>query len=692
MASDLTKVELHCELNNAAHNTNEISTKRLIVRRGQPFLLTCHASHMFNLTPDALEFTVQTGPEPSEALGTKSVFGISHNHPTKKSWDAKVEETSQTSVTLAITSPADASIGEYTLSVKTNSYMKEGLSVGSFIVLFNPWCVDDWVHLPNEHERQEYVLNEQGILYMGTNGYIDSLAWDFGQFEDDIIDICLKILDVNPKCMRNAAEDFSARCNSIYVSRVVSAMINSADDRGVLEGRWGSNFYGGVSPLHWNGSVDILRQWRNRSCQPVKYGQCWVFAAVMCTVLRCLGIPCRVVTNFESAHDTDGNLTIDDYFADYGVKPKESHDSVWNFHVWVEGWMRRPDLSKESVYDGWQVLDPTPQELSDGVHCCGPAPVKALLMGHTDLKYDMPFIFAEVNGDRITWLVGADGSKKKILSDTVSVGQNISTKGVGNDDRSNITSNYKHPEGTGKERQIFKEAVSRGNKLREKKPDPALPAPDISFKIEEQSKPIKGKDIDLTLVLHSDHPRSCNFLIHINAQAMLYTGSVDSNIWSEEKQVQLLPNKELKIPFQIPFSKYSDHVQGNNSIKVTAVATDEENSDAVYLAERNIVPENPPFKITVTGSAVYCREMMAEIIFENPLSVTLNDCSMSLTGSGLLTRTVESSFNSLGPGLRVRMHIPFIPYKVGQRLLVADFDCDLFRDIKSSCHVDVKYY
>lgn len=34
--------------------------------------------------------------------------------------------------------------------------------------------------------------------------------------------------------------------------------------------------------------------------------------------------------------------------------------------MWVEGWMKRPDLSDDGKYDGWQVLDPTPQELSDG--------------------------------------------------------------------------------------------------------------------------------------------------------------------------------------------------------------------------------------------------------------------------------------------------------------------------------------
>ncbi|KAJ8259452.1 hypothetical protein GJAV_G00169420 [Gymnothorax javanicus] len=249
--------------------------------------------------------------------------------------------------------------------------------------------------------------------------------------------------------MSDAAQDVSARSDPIYVGRVVSAMINASGDRGVLEGRWGTDFFGGVPPTHWNGSVDILRRWNKYYHHPVKYGQCWVFAAVMCTVLRCLGIPCRPVTNYESAHDTHGNLIIDEFYSDYGVKPKESHDSVWNFHVWVEGWMRRPDLQGNAVYDGWQVLNPTPQELSDGVDCCGRAAVMAVQAGHTDLEYDLPFVFAEVNADCIAWLLMADGSQKAIFSDMKSVGQNISTKSVGSDKRLNITANYKHPEAIG---------------------------------------------------------------------------------------------------------------------------------------------------------------------------------------------------------------------------------------------------
>lgn len=51
----------------------------------------------------------------------------------------------------------------------------------------------------------------------------------------------------------------------------------------MLAGRWDNQYEDGMSPMAWIGSVDILKRWKNFGCQPVKYGQCWVFAAVACT-------------------------------------------------------------------------------------------------------------------------------------------------------------------------------------------------------------------------------------------------------------------------------------------------------------------------------------------------------------------------------------------------------------------------
>lgn len=82
------------------------------------------------------------------------------------------------------------------------------------------------------------------------------------------------------------------------------------------------------------------------------------------------------------------------------------------------------------------------------VYCCGPVPVKAIKEGDLLLKYDAPFVFAEVNADVNTFRRNKDGSTTKVISTEV-VGQKISTKSVGSDAREDITHLYKYPEGIG---------------------------------------------------------------------------------------------------------------------------------------------------------------------------------------------------------------------------------------------------
>lgn len=53
--------------------------------------------------------------------------------------------------------------------------------------------------------------------------------------------------------------------------------------------------------------------------------------------------------------------------------------------------------------------------MSPGEFCCGPCPVVAIKEGNLGVKYDAPFVFAEVNADIIYWLVQQDGQRQKVI-------------------------------------------------------------------------------------------------------------------------------------------------------------------------------------------------------------------------------------------------------------------------------------
>ncbi|XP_037345777.2 protein-glutamine gamma-glutamyltransferase 2 [Pungitius pungitius] len=700
-------VDLHPKDNNLAHHTSVLSDDRLVVRRGKPFKVTFNLGRPLSGQPLTLKAT--TGQQPSEEQGTLSLFGltpVNGRSPSAKAvWKAELHGGASLQpglLVLSITPPADAPIGEFRL---VGIHQDESRLLGTLVVLYNPWCPDDWVHMKDEMEINEYVMNEKGVIFKGSNNYIISANWDYGQFQDKMVDICLRILDVNHKHSIDPADDVSARCNPIYVSRVVSAMINSEDDSGVLVGRWDGRYGDGYTPAHWTGSHAILKRWFDNGCSRVKYGQCWVFAGVMCSVMRLLGIPCRVVTNYQSAHDNNKNLIIDVYHADYGVRERPSPDSIWNYHVWVEAWMRRPDLAKDGAYDGWQVLDPTPQEKSDSIYCCGPSPVAAVLNGDTHLKYDVPFVFAEVNADCIDWLVKADGSMLNISTDTRRVGQNISTKAVGSAQRVDITSSYKYAEGTDKERSTFLRATTAEKEAKNEKPgdkvgsagaEPPVappkpdPAPPVKMRIEQVTPPTDGNDVMLTLVLRTEGGAARLLSVNIKADAMRYNGVLGVTVHNEVKETTLLPGTDGSIPIRIKFSDYHKAMTDCDCMRVSAVATDKREPQNLYLAESDVMLLDPPITVNIPKTARVNREVQGELFFTNPLSETLTQCSLTLSGSGLILDELQLKIPDLKQSTRLCVRFPLLPYRSGKRTLLVDFDCSAFRNIKGSAAIDVQ--
>ncbi|XP_038528767.1 protein-glutamine gamma-glutamyltransferase K isoform X3 [Canis lupus familiaris] len=535
--------------------------------------------------------------------------------------------------------------------------------------------IEDIVYVDHEDWRQEYVLNESGRIYYGTEAQIGERTWNYGQFDHGVLDACLYILD-------RRGMPYGGRGDPVSVSRVISAMVNSLDDNGVLIGNWSGDYSRGTNPSAWVGSVEILLSYL-RTGYSVPYGQCWVFAGVTTTVLRCLGLATRTVTNFNSAHDTDTSLTMDIYF-DENMKPLEhlNHDSVWNFHVWNDCWMKRPDLP--SGFDGWQVVDATPQETSSGIFCCGPCSVESIKNGLVYMKYDTPFIFAEVNSDKVYWQRQDDGSFKIVYVEEKAIGTLIVTKAVGSNMQDDVTHIYKHPEGSEAERKAVETAAAHGSKPNVYTNRDS--AEDVALQVEAQDA-VMGQDLTVSVVLTNRGSSTRTVKLHLYLSVTFYTGVTGPVFKESKKEVVLAPGATERVSMPVAYKEYRPQLVDQGSMLLNVSGHVKENGQ-VLAKQHTFRLRTPDLSLTLLGAAVVGQECEVQIVFKNPLPVTLTNVVFRLEGSGL-QRPKILNVGDIGGNETVTLHQKFVPVRPGPRQLIASLDSPQLSQVHGVIQVDV---
>ncbi|GAA6092427.1 protein-glutamine gamma-glutamyltransferase K [Tachysurus ichikawai] len=666
--------------NRREHHTEKYHSEELIIRRGQTFQIMLDLSRPFNINTDKLHLELKTGLLPLVSKGTHIIIPVTEELQ-DLCWEAKVVEQNASRIKLSINSPTNAVIGKYKLTVSTRSTGSENVTTHDpdkdIYMLFNPWCKVDTVYMEDDAEKNEYVLNDTGKIYYGTEKQIGARTWNYGQYQEGILEACLYLLE--------KSEVRPSGCgDSVNVVRVISAMINAPDDCGVLEGNWSGNYQGGTSPSAWSGSVDILKKYHKSEGVPVKYGQCWVFSGVTTTVLRCLGIPARSVTNFQSAHDTDVSLTTDVYF-DENMEPinKLNSDSVWNFHVWNDCWMARPDLPPGM--GGWQAVDSTPQETSQGMFRCGPASLLAIRTGQVYLKHDTPFVFAEVNSDKIYWQKTLDGNFSKIHIEKNAVGHCISTKAVGSDQRSDITHLYKHPEGSEEERIAVETACRYGTK-----PDvyESGATDDVCLEVcVEGEGPRMGTDAHLKIVLKNQSQQARQTTLHSQVAVMYYTGVLKDTVKTEKLPVYLKANEEKVVDWVLPYHQYQDQLVDQAALMLTLSGRVNETMQ-VLASQTSFRLRTPDIHVEPIGEAFVGKEATAKLTFTNPLPCSLRNVVLRVEGLGLRNlHPIKVGDVSKHATVTVTEH--FIPSVAGTRKLVASLDCKQLSQVHGVADITV---
>ncbi|KAK7114384.1 annulin-like isoform X2 [Littorina saxatilis] len=622
-----------------------------VFRRGQEFDVTVTFDRAYQKDKDDLFFVLEADEE-NPGKNLKERFQLdedgSDTYRKDEDWGARILESDSDKKTLklAVYIPGDCVIGEWDVKVKTSLQGSEKKFVyrcpQPMIILFNPWSSVDQVHFTEKEDLlNEYILNDVGSIFVGTAHSIGSRPWTYGQFDKGILDICLSIL--------RKAFGFKmspSMADPVMVARALSRIINDCDDKGVLVGNWSGDYEGGAKPTSWTSSTAILRKYEETG-QPVKYGQCWVFSHLLTAVSRALGLPCRSVTNFDSAHDTDNTCTIDTYYDEEGEELKHlKSDSIWNFHVWNEVWILRPDL-QDNTYDGWHVVDATPQEQSCGMFQCGPCPVAAVKRGEINVGYDTAFVFSEVNAEVVNWVCDPDEEIKthsSIKRDYV--GNQLSTKTPDGkahlkklsyfhqDDpslRLDLTDTYKFDEGTPEEREAVRRAVRfsrHGGRLFKK-------SSELEVTFDRKTQTMIGKDLVITSYVNnvSKEDKAVDVIMAVRT-CTYWNNSVDDK--ALEKKT--LPRKTIKAgqteQFQVTVTpqKYLESCDESYSVYAYVCAKDVA-ANMPYSSQQPFRLRTPDLDIKGPKSAKSGEQLTVTASFTNPLQVPLTNCHLEMTGN-----------------------------------------------------------
>uniref|UniRef100_A0A3B4Y6T0 Protein-glutamine gamma-glutamyltransferase 5-like n=1 Tax=Seriola lalandi dorsalis TaxID=1841481 RepID=A0A3B4Y6T0_SERLL len=704
----LKLVNLEAHDNHLYHETQGLSEKHLVVRRGKPFKFTLMFDNQWHPYTESLVLEVRL-----DNIAWKAPVHFSDEQLSTRDWTAKINPGNMhsESVTIHLCSPVLSPVGVYDLllHIETAQY-RRSYAVGVFVLLCNPWLIHDPVYMSDNDHIQEYIKSDYGVIFMGTNLNICQRPWSFGQYEPGVLEACLKLLQVSPQHFHDKFGDYTHRGDPVYISRVVCAMVNCQDDLGILQGKWQGSCEDGVRPTEWSGSADILQRWVSSNFSPVRYGQCWVFASVLCTVMRVLGIPSRVVTVFNAAHDCNSNGKIEEYYSSTGEKLNMSRDSIWNFHVWVECWMRRPDLSEE--FDGWQVVDPTPQEKSAGTYRCGPCSVAAVQHRVLGNAFDTPFICASVDADVERLIVRSGAVVSRKVNKEV-VGQLIYTKSIGSDSPENLTQTYKSKKGK------FQSSYSEGNMMMM---NPSCPMPtndgggnmmmmmsrscpmptnegggnmmmmmsrscpmptnegdsdsssslEVSLKLD--GEPIMGESIRVSVTVTNQTSNPRVLMEYLNAQIKEYNSHAQESFWKTQKEVHLNPHDVLKLQHTIPPSEYESAVAGDDIVNLSVVMEDVGTEERV-LDSQEFNLTSPEINIEIEGrDSIQMRsEHTVQVSFTNKFTKALRGAVLTVEGSGLLKGKHEASLHLLKPGEKIEKQVSIMASSPGTKLLMAKF-------------------
>ncbi|RWS23994.1 hemocyte protein-glutamine gamma-glutamyltransferase-like protein, partial [Leptotrombidium deliense] len=168
------------------HKTSnfEISQQSVVIRRGQYFHIGLTLMEPYTQYDEIIAHFIYGD---IETEGEKLVFVVPVRPKDQlsmknKEWNAIIYKMNQDKVDMKIFPPVNIPVGRWTAKfINIHNKVRSEYIFPNLFVLFNPWNSDDDVYLRDDKEIFEYVANDVGVLYQGTEQNVVGKTWLFGQ-------------------------------------------------------------------------------------------------------------------------------------------------------------------------------------------------------------------------------------------------------------------------------------------------------------------------------------------------------------------------------------------------------------------------------------------------------------------------------------------------------------------------------
>ncbi|CAM4896545.1 unnamed protein product [Rotaria socialis] len=666
------------------HSTKHYDIPGLVLRRGQKFSFTVTFNRDYDVKQHQLYVRLTTGSRSMISKHTQIrllVDGTENlNGWSVKSLSLGNNETQEKNnrISLEINSPSDAIIGKYSLLLEVRPIKKDEKDVLNkpdfalflfevdIYLLFNPWNKDDACALSSSEQIDEYVMNEHGQIYLGSTDKPRAVPWYFGQFERSALLAALTLLDKAQLPPQN-------RIDPSIILRIISSKIcsNPGTNNGIFPSSSDRNTFS--SENHgYTSSTGILKQYVLSNGRPVQgaNGTNWQHAAILCSLSRALGIPCRIVTIYNAACQTDGTENYDIHW-DIKQRPLKqlNSDLICASHVWNECWMRRDDLSN-GEHD-WQIIDSTPVLMCDGIRRTGPCSVSFLKNSELGFRWDSPFVHSTINGNKAHWNVYPDGNMELLDVQENIVGSKIITRSLTNEfEIEDITENYKN---------LMKSSDRNGNFVKR-------PNNDVDFEL-KLSDDMKFGD-NLTLQLHATNKSNETRTIATALSLCIISSSHQKLISCYDQPIQLSnlgAGKNENIPLKIRPEQYMAYGKAENIIVKYYIHSQIKETSQIFTRDDSIVfNKDDLVKLILNEDVIEAgKPALLEIQIANTLQRRINNGRIHIDGLGINQIIPVNRAFALKES--ATFHVKLTPTRVGVSRLyvtfISDDVCSLTRTI-----------